>query len=146
MFKCNDCDCVFECPDGIEEKVGEYCGQPAYEMQDVCPNCGSHDIDEAIQCDVCGEWFSCDEMEGSVCENCLYEYRYRFHDCKNICGDCKSPVMINDLAVSLLTEDAINEILIKELERANVFSPIDCKEFIDSDKEWFGEKIKEMKS
>ena len=41
-----------------------------------CPVCGKDDgwIHEAVMCDVCGDWFGEDELEGGICRNCLWNY------------------------------------------------------------------------
>lgn len=46
MFKCNDCNYVFEEPQKIRESRGEYWGAPCWETWYVCPNCKSNDYDE----------------------------------------------------------------------------------------------------
>lgn len=48
MLICDDCKQVFECPNDVREKVGEYCGQVVYQTLDVCPFCHSDSISEAV--------------------------------------------------------------------------------------------------
>lgn len=146
MLICDDCKRVFERPNGVREKVGEYWGQPAYQTVDVCPFCHSDSISEAVKCEICGEYYTRDEMDGDVCDGCLYTYRFDLDTCEKFCesDNCSSSVKISDLVVSLLSEAEINEILITHLKEADKISRVDCKSFIDEDKEWFGEKVKEL--
>lgn len=46
MYKCNDCDAIFENPKCVSEYRGEYWGAPAYEDMYYCPECGSDDYEE----------------------------------------------------------------------------------------------------
>lgn len=37
----------------------------------LCPYCGSDQIDEADYCEVCGEPFVPEDLEGGICKECL---------------------------------------------------------------------------
>ena len=41
-----------------------------------CPNCGKDDgwLSEAVDCEVCGDWFGEWETFGGVCRDCLWNY------------------------------------------------------------------------
>ena len=61
MFKCNDCNCVFEDPSeyredtgGIDTRVGHI---PYIEVFKSCPGCGSDDYNVAFECEHCGIYF-----------------------------------------------------------------------------------------
>ena len=146
MFICKDCGSLFENPDHMEENVGEYCGQPAFQTIDICPNCHCDEIDEARMCEICGEWISEDDMECDVCYDCMNEHKYDFDYCEKLCGDETEPVEINALYASLLTPRQINLILRRELKKANTIQPLDCTEFIDTDRFWFAEKMIEKEA
>ena len=62
MFKCDDCKNLFE------EPAKEYVNQsPEYtEEINVCPICGSDEIELAEKCSLCGEYEPCD------CEKNIY--------------------------------------------------------------------------
>jgi RNA polymerase subunit RPABC4/transcription elongation factor Spt4 len=48
MIKCYNCGSVFD-EDELEhreENVGEFWGAPAYMKVDICPHCGSDEIDD----------------------------------------------------------------------------------------------------
>lgn len=46
MYKCENCECVFEDANTVTEYRGECHGSPAYETYSVCPFCGSTDFYE----------------------------------------------------------------------------------------------------
>ena len=52
---CYECEEFFDEPKAQRELMGECCGQPAYDTFWVCPECGSHDIEDGHPCDICGE-------------------------------------------------------------------------------------------
>lgn len=83
MFICLYCNAVFSEPD--EAVVNRF---PAGEQTvpiigSVCPNCGYDEIAEAVQCDICGEWFDeldlYDNDERRFCKNCLDDGRAHLH-------------------------------------------------------------------
>ena len=146
MFICKDCGSLFENPDHMEENVGECWGQPAFQTIDICPYCHWDEIDEARMCEICGEWKSEDDMECGICWDCMNEHKYDFDYCEKLCGDETEPVEINALYASLLTPRQINLILRRELKKANTIQPLDCTEFIDTDRFWFAEKMIEKEA
>ena len=44
MFKCGDCEMLFDEPETVRESRGEFYGMPAYEDISICPYCGSEFI------------------------------------------------------------------------------------------------------
>ena len=146
MFICKDCGSVFECPDYTEENVGEYWGQPAFQAIDLCPYCHCDEFEEARKCEICGEWKPEDDMECDVCYDCMNEHKYDFDYCESLCGDETEAVQINALYASLLTPRQIDMILRRELKQANAIQPLDCTEFIDSDRTWFADKMIEKEA
>ena len=67
MLICNECQEVFEEPKIIEEHH-PYGMTYAVEEFAVCPHCKDTDIQEAHQCEGCGEYFA--ELEEGLCEIC----------------------------------------------------------------------------
>lgn len=69
MMICNRCKHVFheDDADTRPELVGEFWGSPAYDEIDICPECGSDDLEEIEQ-----PYEECDENEDcdGKCENC----------------------------------------------------------------------------
>ena len=47
-YRCLDCGAIFKVEDSltVEECVGEFWGQPAYERWAACPHCKSTDLEE----------------------------------------------------------------------------------------------------
>lgn len=146
MYKCETCGAVFESPDAVSERIGEYGGMPAYRDVCICPQCHCDEFEEARKCEICGEWKSEDEMECDVCYDCMDKHKYDFDYCENLCGDETEAVQINSLYASLLTPRQIDVILRRELKQANEIQPLDCTEFIDSDRSWFADRMIEKEA
>lgn len=84
MFKCRDCEAVFEEPKRVN--ADDYYGVSGmFESRsttyyDVCPECEGS-IEEAKECQCCNEWFFPDELTdtteyingdyGDCCESCI---------------------------------------------------------------------------
>ena len=69
MFKCHDCDTVFDEPklSGQHHPYGE---GYAFESYSVCPRCGGS-FSEAFACKGCGEYSCSEELHNSYCIDCL---------------------------------------------------------------------------
>ena len=41
-----------------------------------CPDCGKDDgwLEEAVQCNVCGDWFEAEDLSGGVCPYCMWRH------------------------------------------------------------------------
>lgn len=74
MYKCVDCETVFEEDDIAEweESRGEFWGVPCTERVSGCPRCKG-DFKRAYECESCGEWFFRDELEDGLCKSCQDE-------------------------------------------------------------------------
>lgn len=72
MYKCTECETVFEEPKTWKESRGEFWGIPCSETMCGCPECGEH-FEEAIKCKRCGEWFFEEELNDGLCECCYDE-------------------------------------------------------------------------
>ena len=71
MYICKDCGAVFEEPNVWRDDpspAGVALPSGYYEYWE-CPKCGSEDIDEAKQCEVCGEYIA---FRG-ICDTCMAE-------------------------------------------------------------------------
>ncbi len=89
MYKCNNCSARFEEPSRKTITYEDYYGvsdlfQDSHRMDLlICPECKDDDIEELMQCDICGEFFEEDELidtdgmvngsVGYVCEQCLHD-------------------------------------------------------------------------
>lgn len=95
-------------------------------------------------CEICGRHFTDeDDLTCGVCDDCIAEAD--FERCLEVNGDEKEDVAINALVVSLLDESDINTILINYLREANQIEAIDCFNYTNGDKEWFAERLKEVR-
>lgn len=148
IYKCEKCGLEFD-ESEIEharEYVGECCGSSAYESAGKCPRCRSSNIYEMCECEICGELDYVEEMINCVCKNCLKNHEYDWEFCKKI-GECPSSlciVKVNSFFASIFSEDEINEILEEHLSELAKHKSIDCKEFINEDKWFFAESLKEQ--
>lgn len=64
MYKCNNCGKLVE---ELEEIKGDY-NNPSY-VEDCCDCSGYYE--EAYKCKECGEWFTKEELNGGICNDCL---------------------------------------------------------------------------
>jgi len=72
MYICNDCGEVFEDCKVVYEPHPYGMGS-AYEKWYLCPHCDSTDIDEAKECERCGEYFA--DLRKGLCD-CCYDEMY----------------------------------------------------------------------
>lgn len=88
MFICTDCGCVFDEPAtyGESHPYGE---GYAVETLACCPNCGEG-FEEAVQCKYCGEYFSKDDLNNGICDECL-------DDLHNLVADAITNIISEDL-------------------------------------------------
>lgn len=142
-YKCVECGHIFE--DGEIDRWDEYRGEchgvPAYESMAGCPSC-SGDFEEASECDSCGGVFLKEELFWGMCEQCLYDYgRYDFKTCFEFADNDneKTSIEINSFLTSVLDENEIEQILLDFI--ATHRPKVDCKDFIDEDRDWFAKKI-----
>ena len=139
-YQCHECDRRFEEPDFITEKHG--LDTPPYEKIAVCPYCKGY-FEEMQECKICGEYFTEDELTSGVCDDCIYEHDtdiellYKLGDCE----EAKETVSLNGFIASVLTEEQINEIVMRELRTINYAPYINGVEFNGSDKSWFAEQL-----
>ena len=143
-YQCHECDRRFEEPDIVTETHGMTDG--SCEKICVCPYCKGY-YEPMYQCKICGEWFTDDELTSGVCDECIYQHDtdiellYRLGNEE----DAKETVTINGFIASVLTAEQISEIVMRELRTLNYVGCINGTEFIGSDKDWFVEKLLEIK-
>lgn len=80
MYKCASCSAIFNDPAKYQEDTGGYQTgvgyYPYYEYFNICPVCGSDEINEAEKCECCGVYAFKDSL-------------YISDDLKYLCVDCK---------------------------------------------------------
>lgn len=67
MYLCVNCGEMFDCPESARDFDSEYFGRSVTHYTDVCPQCGSDDIEEMDRCEICGEYIKQGE---DLCEWC----------------------------------------------------------------------------
>ena len=72
MYKCYECDAVFEEPKTWEEDRGEFWGTPCTEKVSGCPKCRQA-YGEVDECKRCGELHFTDDMCDGFCDCCFDE-------------------------------------------------------------------------
>ena len=110
MFICEHCGEIFEEPKVIGNDV---------DRGEECPGCGSDEFDEAVQCEVCGEWISEADACGyghHICKDCVKERRYDLPLLVKATEDEYTAVEIPDLIMTFFDEDEVKEILLRELQ------------------------------
>lgn len=137
--KCVDCGHVFDYEDRaiVEEHRFDDGFTEAFAH---CPKCGG-DFDAGISCDRCGEIFTPDEMEGTLCRECLESYSYDVDTCVEAGEYLTLTVELNGLLASLFTPQQVNTLLLRELREAQRITPIDCSAFLKFYAEEFGEVV-----
>ena len=128
----------------IGEKCGEVFEEPKVVGCDVdrgeeCPCCGDEYFDEAYKCCVCGEYVSSDKIHGYdpyVCEDCINEHKYDLKTLLKATEDERADIEIPLLARYILTDEEIETLLLKELERrlkktTDKFYPFPCFDTTD---------------
>lgn len=71
MMYCNRCKETFDEAEIIECEYIESHGETTIENR--CPYCRSSDIEKAVQCECCGEWYK--STIEDFCDNCMAELR-----------------------------------------------------------------------
>ena len=149
-FKCRHCGAFFdeEAIKTASEYKGECHGVPSYEniSSVICPECGRvEDYEEAERCVVCGELYVYNETDCNICSNCMMNHS-NIDFCYKIGKDCETEIEINGFLTSIFSKEQIEEILFRELKKADEMLKINCVPFIEEDSSWFAEKvIKEVK-
>lgn len=76
MLYCPNCGEVFSADDAEQREhadASEYWGSIVYERSTelLCPYCGHGDLEDASECEICGEYFGPDELDGNGrCSEC----------------------------------------------------------------------------
>lgn len=135
MLICTGCGHVFREPDSYTEVHGE--------TMACCPRCGGDEIGEAVQCDVCGEYYPEGELYSSVCDYCIQEKRNDPEFCYNVSIGENTNVEINSFLASVIDEGDINQILWEYVKKN--MPNLDCLPFIEQDKCWFGDVMSRQK-
>ena len=135
MYECLICDRRFHEFDVQTDEFGN--------RRAVCPYCKG-DIEDMYECKICGELMSEDDLWGGVCLECIDKHT-NLDNCIEFGNDDKRKVEVNGFIFSLLTEEQINDILVRIIRDANTITPIDCSEYVSDDYDWYGEQVVKQK-
>lgn len=139
-WKCDDCGTVSSLKELNRDTInGGYPGEPHY----TCPVCGSDYLEEAYQCNICGEWFPCDEVHGSVgqmaCDDCLNE-GITLENVNEFSDECPADIELSGIWSYVWDEDDINELLWKYFKKMPKDEQMKyLKEYVEDNKTEFGE-------
>ena len=74
MYHCINCGAIFDEPTKHTWKEIHYelDGAPSEDFEEcLCPECNSDMIEDAWQCEVCGDYFALEDLdENWICERC----------------------------------------------------------------------------
>lgn len=141
-YKCLDCGHIFEDGEQImwEESHGfdvspheKFCG---------CPLCKG-EYEETTPCEICGSEHLEEELNCGVCDECVDSRRYDIDMCFKVGENDTDDVGLNCFLASMFTRGEIEKILFRELKEAEKIKQIDCKRFIEADRDWFAERLAE---
>ena len=109
MFKCCECDKVFDEPEISKDSSGVAYAQ--------CPNCGSG-FEEAYPCKDCGEYFLKDELNSFYCLDCLKENWDKADDLFEFAKEITNEGDVNEFAMDMFGGiEGVNDILKLLLKR-----------------------------
>lgn len=133
-YKCLECGHIFE--EGEELNIRE-----DYGITSCCPICkGRYAI--AARCEECGAVYLYEELNGGyLCDECVEDYKDDLSTCFYIGESAKEQRYINGLFCELFTIKEIEAILYEKVDNLIFEGKINCLPFINSDRDWFAERI-----
>ena len=143
MYICVDCGFVFEETEVDFESYNhaDHGDRPAVEEWACCPACKGAFTD-AVKCKMCENWFDEVHLFGGVCDKCI-EVNSDFDTCLNVGSRHRESVRLNSFLFWLFDEDEIEQILTREARGSKKI--VDCRPFVEYDKDWFGESLLSVK-
>lgn len=143
-YRCLECGHIFE--EGEQktwsESRGEFWGEPCGEEMSGCPLCKG-EYEKTVRCAVCFSEHLEDELSGGVCEECIENYQHDIDMCFKVGANDTAEIELNCFLASMFDKEEIEEILFRELKEAEKYRQIDCGKFIESDRDWFAERLAE---
>lgn len=137
-YRCLECGHIFEEGEQVSFRQ-EYWGMESFLWASGCPICKGN-YEETTPCKICGSEHLEEELHGCVCAECVEPYRKDWKACFKIGEKEKTSIYINSFLADMFSENEIEAILYEFLEKTK---EVDCSPFVDSDKEWFGERLLE---
>ena len=134
-YKCLECGNIF---DEGEQMVLDI----PLAKKSGCPMCFG-DYEETKPCKICGSKHLEDELNNGVCDECIEKYRYDIDMCFKIGSEDVDEVKLNCFLSLMFDKKEIEAILFRELKEEQKYRQIDCEKFIESNRNWFAERIEE---
>ena len=116
MYVCSDCGRLYEDQPVVTERHGELDGNWCETLPDTC-SCGGN-IEEAVKCAVCDDWYAPDSLTEGVCRYCLH-HELTAENVESFVGTFeieKCTFETNAAREYVFTSDEVNEILMRELK------------------------------
>lgn len=147
-YKCLECGHIFE--EGEEarwsEERGEFWGTSCSEEMIGCPLCKG-EYEETAQCAVCGSHHLENELNCGVCDECIDEYKYDIDMCFAIGSQDADTIELNCFLASIYSREEIEHILFETLKEKQKymkeFVQKDCEKFVEDNRSWFAETLVE---
>mgnify|MGYP002519191732 CR=1 FL=1 len=139
-YKCLSCGHIFDECEIFEWEETHGFKNPPYERFEGCPIC-KNAFRPTVKCKICMGEFLKEELNGEcVCDGCIENYKWNFEMCYKVADSEKNEVKINSLLCHLLDETDIETILYNHIKNKG---DVNCLSFIESDKDWFAERLVE---
>lgn len=129
LWCCAKCGDTFKHP-YYDEKAEDY----------KSPCCCSCDFDEAVKCEICGEYFSEDKLHGGACDDCITEKTTDYDFLFEVESEDIRSVMLPNILIEVLGENEIVTVLQQYVKE----NKINCSEYINKYKDYMGERINEL--
>lgn len=139
-YKCVECGNIFEY--GEQESWIE----PHGEKMCGCPLCHGG-YEETMPCAICGSEHLEEELNGGVCDDCIEKYQHDIDMCLKIGANDTEKLELNCFLASMFDKQEIEEILFRELKNEEKYVKelvnLDCEKFVNSNRDWFAERLAE---
>jgi hypothetical protein len=141
-YKCLDYGHIFEEGEQAvwKEDCGEFWGSPCSETLCGCPVCHGY-FEETKKCLICGCEHLEDELNYGICDECIDNHKYNVDMCFKLGATEAEELKLNSFLTFMFNVEEIEEILLRELKQAMQYTTLDCENFINSDRNWFAEKL-----
>lgn len=99
----------------------------------VCGSCGSDWLEDAVRCDVCGEYFVEDDSNGydsHVCPDCLDETAYDWHFMRQLGEVNPVNIEINGFLASQFSVSEIEDLMWNALREVTKIRSVNGKDFV----------------
>jgi hypothetical protein len=147
-YICLDCGHIFE--DGeqatYKENCGDFWGNTVYKSYSCCPLCGG-EYEESTPCAICGSEQLEENLNGSICDECIDRYKHDIDMCFRIGKSDTDKVELNCFLAAMFEKEEIEDLLFEKLKERSremrLYIQSNCERFVNSDRSWFAERLLE---